>query len=117
MCSFFAATRLPLPGGDNAEGSGGQFAGGPLLGCRLNGAFKLCSLFGPGFMIPAAYSNYSTGVAAGATYQFRLMFVVLLANIFAIFIQTLCIKPGSVIGLNLAQACRAFLLPWLSYAL
>ncbi|PBP27514.1 metal ion transporter metal ion transporter [Diplocarpon rosae] len=69
---------------------------------------------GPGFMISVAYidpGNYSTDVAAGATYRFRLLFVVLMSNIFAIFLQSLCIKLGSVSGLNLAEACRAFL-PW-----
>ena len=61
--------------------------------------------------------NYSTGVAAGATYEFRLLFVVLLANLFAIFLQTLCIKLGTVSGLNLAQACRVFLPRWVNYGL
>lgn len=56
-------------------------------------------------------------MAAGATYQFRLLFVVLLANLFAIFLQTLCIKLGTVTGLNLAQACRAFLPRWANYGL
>lgn len=56
-------------------------------------------------------------MAAGATYQYRLLFVVLLANLFAIFLQTLCIKLGTVTGLNLAQACRLYLPPWINYGL
>ena len=56
-------------------------------------------------------------MAAGATYEFRLLFVVLLANLFAIFLQTLCIKLGTVSGLNLAQACRVFLPRWVNYGL
>jgi metal iron transporter len=58
--------------------------------------------------------NYSTDVAAGASYRFRLLFIVLMSNIFAIFLQSLCIKLGSVSGLNLAEACRAFLPRWLN---
>lgn len=61
--------------------------------------------------------NYATDVAAGATYKFRLLFVVLMSNIFAIFLQSLCIKLGSVTGLNLAEACRAFLPKWLNITL
>ncbi|KAI3395208.1 hypothetical protein diail_1634 [Diaporthe ilicicola] len=75
---------------------------------------------GPGFMIAVAYidpGNYATGIAAGASYRFRLLFIVLLSNIFAIFLQSLCVKLGTVTGLNLAQACRAFLPRWLNYAL
>merc|ERR1712000_434215 len=74
-----------------------------------------------GFIGPAvAYidpGNYSTDVAAGATYRFRLLFIVLMSNIFAIFLQSLCIKLGSVSGLNLAEACREFLPRWMNYFL
>jgi hypothetical protein len=43
--------------------------------------------------------------------------VILLSNIFAIFLQSLSIRLGTVTGLNLAEACRAFLPRWLNYAL
>jgi metal iron transporter len=42
---------------------------------------------------------------------------VLLSNLFAIFLQSLAIKLGTVSGLNLAEACRAFLPRWLNYVL
>lgn len=61
--------------------------------------------------------NYATDVAAGASYRFRLLFIILLSNIFAIFLQSLCIKLGSVTGLDLAQNCRAHLPRWLNYVL
>lgn len=86
----------------------------------LEFARKACSFVGPGFLISVAYidpGNYATDIAAGATYRFRLLFVVLLANIFAIFLQSLAIKLGTVSGLDLAQACRAFLPAWLNYLL
>ncbi|KNB01526.1 manganese transporter [Fusarium oxysporum f. sp. lycopersici 4287] len=81
---------------------------------------KVGSFIGPGFMISVAYidpGNYSTDIAAGASYRFRLLFIVLLSNVFAIFLQSLAIKLGTVSGLNLAQACRAFLPRWLNYIL
>lgn len=61
--------------------------------------------------------NYATDIAAGASYRFRLLFIVLLSNLFAIFLQSLAIKLGTVTGLNLAEACRAFLPRWLNYIL
>ena len=54
---------------------------------------------------------------AGASYRFRLLFIVLLSNIFAILLQSLAIKLGTITGLDLAAACRAFLPRWLNYTL
>ncbi|KAH6957254.1 natural resistance-associated macrophage protein-domain-containing protein [Fusarium avenaceum] len=78
------------------------------------------SFIGPGFMIAVAYidpGNYATDIAAGASYRFKLLFIVLLSNLFAIFLQSLAIKLGTVSGLNLAEACRAFLPRWLNLIL
>ena len=83
-------------------------------------ATKFAKFIGPGFMISVAYidpGNYSTDVAAGASFRFRLLFIVLLANLFAIFLQSLCIKLGTVTGLNLAEHCRAHLPRWLNISL
>ncbi|WPG97737.1 Hypothetical protein R9X50_00051800 [Acrodontium crateriforme] len=83
-------------------------------------AIKYAKFMGPGFMISVAYidpGNYATDIAAGASYRFRLLFMILLSNIFAIFLQSLCIKLGSVSGLNLAEMCKAHMPPWLNYTL
>jgi metal iron transporter len=61
--------------------------------------------------------NYATDVAAGASFRFRLLFIILVSNLFAIFLQSLCIKLGAVTGMNLAQNCRANLPRWLNYVL
>ncbi|KAB2099617.1 Manganese transporter [Alternaria gaisen] len=81
---------------------------------------KYATFIGPGFMVAVAYidpGNYATDVAAGATFRFKLLFIVLMSNIFAIFLQSLCIKLGSVTGMNLAENCKANLPPWLNYVL
>ncbi|KAJ5928607.1 hypothetical protein N7466_007563 [Penicillium verhagenii] len=81
---------------------------------------KFGRFIGPGFLIAVAYidpGNYSTDVAAGASYKYALLFIVLLSNLFAILLQSLCIKLGSVTGLNLAENCRAHLPRWLVYFL
>ncbi|KAJ4295278.1 NRAMP-like transporter smf-3 [Kalmusia sp. IMI 367209] len=81
---------------------------------------KYAKFVGPGFMVAVAYidpGNYATDVAAGASFRFKLLFIVLMSNIFAIFLQSLCIKLGSVTGMNLAENCKAHLPPWLNYTL
>ncbi|OCL07555.1 divalent metal ion transporter [Glonium stellatum] len=81
---------------------------------------KYGKFVGPGFMVAVAYidpGNYATDVAAGASYRFKLLFIVLMSNIFAVFLQSLCIKLGSVTGMNLAENCKAHLPPWLNYTL
>ena len=73
---------------------------------------KFGKFIGPGFMVSVAYidpGNYSTDVAAGASTKFRLLFIVLMSNIFAIVLQTLAVRLGTVTGMDLAQSCRAFL--------
>ncbi|KAK1977818.1 metal ion transporter metal ion transporter [Colletotrichum cereale] len=72
---------------------------------------------GPGFMIAVAYidpGNYATDIAAGASYHFDLLFIVLLSNVVAIFLQSLAIKLGTITGLDLATASRVFLPRWLN---
>lgn len=81
---------------------------------------KFARFVGPGFLIAVAYidpGNYATDVAAGAQYKYALLFIVLLSNLFAILLQSLCIKLGSVTGLNLAENCREHLPRWIVYIL
>jgi len=81
---------------------------------------KYVQFIGPGFLIAVAYidpGNYATDVAAGAETKFALLFIVLMSNLFAIFLQSLCIRLGSVTGLNLAENCKAHLPKWLTIIL
>ncbi|KAK5659517.1 hypothetical protein OQA88_719 [Cercophora sp. LCS_1] len=110
----------------NASGSSSPSEGGahpqkPSRLARLKAIFLTYLQFvGPGFMIAVAYidpGNYATDIAAGASYRFKLLFIVLLSNLFAILLQSLAIKLGTVTGLDLASSCRAFLPRWLNYLL
>jgi metal iron transporter len=86
----------------------------------LRPILKFASFIGPGFLIAVAYidpGNYATDAAAGAESKYALLFVVLMSNLFAVFLQSLCIKLGSVTGLNLAENCRAHLPKWLTIIL
>ncbi|KAI8241916.1 metal ion transporter metal ion transporter [Colletotrichum sp. SAR 10_99] len=72
---------------------------------------------GPGFMIAVTYidpGNYATDISAGASYHFDLLFIVLVSNLIAIFLQSLAIKLGTITGLDLATASRVFLPRWMN---
>ncbi|KAJ6781169.1 hypothetical protein PWT90_10940 [Aphanocladium album] len=92
----------------------------PRLHKLKKGLVNYGKFIGPGFMISVAYidpGNYATDIAAGASYQYRLLFIVLLSNLFAIVLQSMAIQLGSVTGHDLASACRAFCPRWLNYLL
>jgi manganese transport protein len=50
--------------------------------------------------------NWATDLAAGSRYNYKLLSVILLSNLIAILLQSLCIKLGIATGRDLAQACR-----------
>ncbi|KAK8237624.1 transporter protein smf2 [Phyllosticta capitalensis] len=82
--------------------------------------YKYAKFVGPGMMVAVAYidpGNYATDVAAGASFRFKLLFIILMSNIFAIFLQSLAVKLGSVTGMNLAETCREFCPFWLNIIL
>ncbi|KAK5174213.1 NRAMP-like transporter smf-3 [Saxophila tyrrhenica] len=107
----------------NGQGrdAGGRAPGSPWkrLGSKTLGVLrKYLRFMGPGFMVSVAYidpGNYATDVAAGASYRFKLLFMILLSNIFAIFLQSLCINLGTITGMDLAQMTRAHCPRWLNY--
>ena len=81
---------------------------------------KFASFVGPGIMVSVAYmdpGNYSTAVTAGANYEYKLLLIVSLSNIFAVVLQCLCIKLGTITGLDLAQFCRLVLPPYVNMGL
>lgn len=112
------ARRSWLPDQGNGSGWIGRVGGFARRSSQV--LMKYGKFIGPGFMIAVAYidpGNYSTDVSAGASTRFGLLFIVLMSNIFAIFLQSLCIKLGTVTGLNLAEHCRAHLPKWLNLTL
>ncbi|KAK6454400.1 manganese transporter [Scheffersomyces xylosifermentans] len=93
----------------------------PIITRRIMSSLrKYGSFIGPGLLISVAYmdpGNYATGITAGASNKYSLLFIVFLSNIIAIFLQTLCIKLGSVTGYDLARCCREYLPKWLNITL
>lgn len=73
---------------------------------------KFLKFVGPGIMVSVAYmdpGNYSTSVSGGAQYKYALLFVIFISNLFAIVLQCLCAKLGTVTGYDLAENCRRHL--------
>jgi manganese transport protein len=72
---------------------------------------RVLPLLGPAFVAAIAYvdpGNFATNFAAGR-FGYRLLWVIVGANLAAMLIQTLTAKLGTVTGRDLASLCRAHL--------
>src|SRR5436853_1121753 len=64
---------------------------------------------GPAILVSVGYmdpGNWGTDLAAGAQFKYRLLWVVGLASLMAIFMQVIASRLGVVTGKDLAQCCR-----------
>lgn len=66
------------------------------------------------FMDPG---NFSTSITAASSFQYKLLFGIVVANFFAVIIQSLSCKLGVVTGLDLAQNCKKNLPKWMNVVL
>ena len=76
---------------------------------RSGGLGALLPFAGPAFVASVAYvdpGNFATNVQGGAGFGYRLLWVVVLANLMAMLFQSLSAKLGVVTGKNLAELCR-----------
>jgi manganese transport protein len=70
---------------------------------------RLFAFIGPGYLVAVGYmdpGNWATDISAGSVYKYRLLSVVLLSSLMAMFLQSLAAKLGLVTKRDLAQACR-----------
>lgn len=70
---------------------------------------RILGFAGPGFLIAVGYmdpGNWATDLAAGASYGYTLLFVIMMSNLLAILLQSLALKLGIASERDLAQACR-----------
>jgi manganese transport protein len=66
---------------------------------------------GPGYLVSVGYmdpGNWGTDLAGGAKFGYSLLWVILVSNLMAMLLQTLCARLGLVTGRDLAQACRDY---------
>ena len=74
------------------------------------GLARLWPLLGPAFVASVAYvdpGNFATNIAAGASYGYLLLWVILVANVMGMLIQSMSATLGIATGLSLPEACRA----------
>jgi manganese transport protein len=70
---------------------------------------RMLAFSGPGFLVAVGYmdpGNWGTDLAGGSQFGYALLWVILVSNLMAIFLQVLCARLGLVTGKDLAQACR-----------
>ncbi len=81
---------------------------------------KMLAYGGPGYLVAVGYmdpGNWATDLAGGAKFGYMLLSVILLSNLMAIVLQALCVKLGVATGRDLAQACRDYYSPRVSFFL
>jgi len=70
---------------------------------------RLLAFVGPGFLIAVGYmdpGNWATDLAAGSGFGYRLLWVILVANLIAVLFQHLCARLAIATGKDLAETCR-----------
>ncbi len=111
------APRDPPPVTSPHPAKGAEAAGRSLPevhgSVRVTGAAgwfrRFLAFAGPGYLVSVGYmdpGNWATDLAGGAKFGYALLWVILLSNLMAMFLQTLCVRLGVVSGRDLAQACR-----------
>jgi manganese transport protein len=79
------------------------------LAGRRRGFRGAWPFLGPAFIAAVAYvdpGNFATNMAAGAGYGYLLLWVVLMANLMAMLVQSMSAKLGIATGKNLPEVCR-----------
>src|SRR6266481_9990221 len=84
-------------------------AGRQALSGRRRGFSAVMPFLGPAFIASVAYmdpGNFATNIQGGAQYGYKLLWVVVFANLTAMLFQSLSAKLGIATGKNLAELCR-----------
>lgn len=71
---------------------------------------RLLAFVGPAYLVSIGYmdpGNWATDIAGGSRFGYSLIWVLLMANIMAVLLQSLSARLGIVTGMDLAQACSA----------
>ncbi|HEY4433945.1 MAG TPA: Nramp family divalent metal transporter, partial [Candidatus Cybelea sp.] len=79
------------------------------LAGERRGLRALLPFAGPAFVASVAYmdpGNFATNIQGGAAFGYRLLWVVVLANLMAMLFQALSAKMGIATGKNLAELSR-----------
>jgi manganese transport protein len=79
---------------------------------NVKGRWKRYLAFaGPAYMVSVGYmdpGNWATDIEGGSRFGYSLLWILVLSNVTALLLQSLCARLGLVTGLDLAQASRSY---------
>lgn len=81
---------------------------------------RLLAFLGPAYLVSVGYmdpGNWATDIAGGSQFGYKLLWVLLMSNIMALLLQSLCARLGVVRGRDLAQASRETYNPFVNFVL
>jgi manganese transport protein len=81
---------------------------------------KMMAYAGPGYLVSVGYmdpGNWATDIAGGSRFGYTLLSVIMLSNLMAILLQSLCVRLGVATGRDLAQVCRDYFSPRVNFGL
>ncbi len=81
---------------------------------------RFSAFLGPGYLVAVGYMDpgiWATAIAGGSKYGYALLWVALLSNIIAMFLQSLCARLAIASRRDLAQACHDAYPKWVSRGL
>ncbi|MEZ4917935.1 MAG: Nramp family divalent metal transporter [Saprospiraceae bacterium] len=78
---------------------------------NVKGGFwrRLFAFLGPAYLVSVGYmdpGNWATDLAGGSRFGYSLLWVLLMSNLIALLLQSLCVRLGVVAQRDLAQASR-----------
>src|SRR5579871_858118 len=79
------------------------------LAGQRHGIARFLPFLGPAFIACVAYidpGNFATNIQGGSAFGYKLLWVIVLANLMAMLLQTMSAKLGLATGRNLAELCR-----------
>lgn len=87
---------------------------------KKSGWKRLLAFLGPAYLVSVGYmdpGNWATDIAGGSQFGYTLIWVLLMSNIMAVLLQSLCARLGVVRGRDLAQASREAYPPFPNFIL
>jgi manganese transport protein len=87
---------------------------------KTKGLRALIPFIGPAFVASIAYvdpGNFATNIQSGSQFGYKMLWVVVLANLMALLLQNMSAKVGIATGKNLPELCRDHFPRWVSFVM
>jgi manganese transport protein len=84
---------------------------------KVKGFRALLPFLGPAFIASIAYidpGNFATNIQTGARFGYKMLWVIVLANLMAMLLQNMSAKLGIATGKSLPEICRDYMPKWLT---